>query len=85
MQIESILSDFIQTDLAKGVKLKAVDPNASLIHEGIIDSMAILHLFAFIEDRFGITIADNEMILDNFQTIHNIKLFIESKWQQANV
>ena len=82
MAIESILSDFIKSDLSKGAKLDAIDPHASLIHEGIIDSMAILHLLAFIEDQFGITIKDEEMVLDNFQTIDSIRSFIEAKKQE---
>jgi len=56
-----------------------IDPDVSLIAAGILDSIAIIRVFAFIEENYGITINDPEKTLDNFETIDRISAFIERK------
>ncbi|MDX3924609.1 MAG: acyl carrier protein [Shinella sp.] len=48
----------------------------SLIGAGIIDSTGVLELVAFIEDRFGFTIADTDIVPDNLDSIDNIAAFV---------
>ena len=79
MNIESVLERFIIDDLIIGVSRNKIDPNESLIANGVIDSLAILQLIAFIEERFGVTIDDSEVTPDNFQTINVMKALIEEK------
>lgn len=50
-----------------------------LIEEGIINSLGILALISFIGEQFGISIASEEIILDNFKDINSIKSLILSK------
>ena len=51
----------------------------SLIENGIIDSTGVLELVAFIEDRYGITVADADIVPDNLDSLARITAFITSK------
>lgn len=51
----------------------------SFLEMGIIDSTGVLELVAFIETRFGINIADEELVPENLDSINNLLRFVTSK------
>jgi acyl carrier protein len=51
----------------------------SLLERGIIDSTGVLELVAFIEEKYSITVEDEELIPENLDTIRNIAEFIKRK------
>jgi len=53
--------------------------DASLLEHGIIDSTGILELISFLEETYGITIEDDEMIPENLDSIDNINNFLNAK------
>ncbi len=53
--------------------------DASLLDEGIVDSTGVLEVIAFLEDTFGITVEDAEMLPDNLDSIERISAFVERK------
>jgi acyl carrier protein len=57
----------------------ALEDKASLLDLGIIDSTGVMEVIFFIEDTFGITVQDNEMLPENLDSIERISNFIASK------
>ena len=55
----------------------------SLIDSGIVDSMAILEVVAFIESDFGVLLEDTDLTPDNFESIAVIADFVTRKQQSA--
>ena len=51
----------------------------SFMESGIIDSTGILELVRFLESTFGITVADEELIPDNLDSINKIIGFLQNK------
>jgi len=60
----------------KKVDLNNDDP---LIEKGIIDSMVMLEMIAFIEEKYGIQIEDEEIVPENFDSINKIVAYIREK------
>ncbi len=60
-------------------KAKDLSPSDSLLEKGLLDSMALVKLIAFIEERFGVPLSDDEFDPDNFETIDAIAALIEQK------
>ena len=56
-----------------------LEDNASLLDKGIIDSTGVLEVIFFIEETFGITVEDSEMLPDNLDSIERISNFIARK------
>ena len=57
----------------------AIGDQDSLVRGGILDSTGIYELIMFIEEEFKFTIAPEEMIPDNFDTLEAIEAFIDRK------
>ena len=51
----------------------------SLLDKGIIDSTGVLELVAFIGETFGIQVADEELVADNFDSIDKLAAFVQAK------
>ena len=81
MNITNELEIFVLNELAVDRDMKSIAPDEDLLMQGIIDSLGIMRLSAFMEEKFGIQIADRDMVPENFQSINSLKGFIESKQQ----
>ena len=51
--------------------------DTSLLENGIIDSTGMLELITFIEETYGISLDDDEMVPENLDSISNITEFIQ--------
>lgn len=47
-------------------------PDTELFSSGLLDSVAMMNIIAFIEDRAGIDIRPADVTLDNFDTVQRI-------------
>ena len=72
------LRQFILNNFVKD-KGGVLEDNTSLTDEGLIDSTGVLEIAAFIEDVFGITIEDEEIIPANFESVDSLFNYIQSK------
>jgi acyl carrier protein len=68
---EAALLRFINTELLGGSN-RTIDANSVLFEDGIIDSLKILHLLAFIESAIGRAIPDEEIVMKHFRTVRVI-------------
>jgi acyl carrier protein len=53
--------------------------DASFLEEGVVDSTGVLELVMFVEDTFGVAVADEEIVPDNFDSVNNLALYIQNK------
>ena len=61
MNIKQQIREHIIEEMLLGVKTK-LSENVSFQSSGIMDSMGLLSLIHFVENRFGIEIVDNELV-----------------------
>lgn len=69
-----VLQNFLFTD-----DEKAVADHESLITKGIVDSTGILELITHLEETFGISVAEEEMVPANFESIDAVTAFLTRK------
>ncbi len=53
--------------------------DASLLDEGVLDSMNVLELVSFIEDTFSIDVDDLEIIPEHFDSVQKMAAFVQQK------
>jgi len=53
--------------------------DASLLDEGVVDSTAVLELTLYLEETFGISIPDEEIVPENLDSVDRIVAYVESK------
>jgi acyl carrier protein len=55
------------------------DDTASFLDRGIIDSTGVLELVSFVEGEYGLSIADDEIVPANFDSIDALAGFVTRK------
>jgi acyl carrier protein len=51
--------------------------DASFLEEGIVDSLGIMDLVFFIEETFGLTVKDEDLTPDNFDSVNRLANYIQ--------
>jgi len=54
-----------------------------LLGDGILDSLGILDVVSFLESEFGMTVSDEELLPENFNSISTLAAFVESRLNSA--
>jgi acyl carrier protein len=60
-------------------KKRAITDDDPLLRTGILDSLGILEVVSFLEGEFAITVADEELVPESFETIATIARFVDEK------
>lgn len=76
MQTIEILKQFITEELDPNCDANKLREDESLLESGLIDSLGIMKLLAFIEEKFEIKVSDEELIPENFETLSAIEQLI---------
>jgi nucleoside-diphosphate-sugar epimerase/acyl carrier protein len=69
--LEVRILDFVRTSLLDGRPVP-IDADTYLFDDGLIDSLKILQLIAFIEGEIGRTIPDTDVVMDNFRSVRTM-------------
>ena len=73
------IREFVLDRLAPASGRTDIGDEADLIDSGIIDSLGIFQLVAFLEERFGIAIGDEEITPENFGSVMAIERLVASR------
>lgn len=57
----------------------ALSDEMSLLQHGVVDSTGVLEVVAFLEQAFGVTIDDAELLPENFDSIARMAALVERK------
>ena len=79
MSNDNALLDFVQCELARGTAMKVLSLTDDLINTGILDSLGIMKLILFIEEKFSVKITDEDLIPENFESIQTINSLVQRK------
>lgn len=58
---------------------EALTADGSLLDQGLIDSTGVLEVIAFLEETFGISVDDAEILPENLDSISRMAAFVERK------
>ena len=73
------IREFVIDRLAPTSGLADVRDEDDLIDSGVIDSLGIYQLVAFLEERFGIAIGDEEITPENFGSVMAIERLVAAR------
>jgi acyl carrier protein len=79
MSVTTDVEQFILSELSQGRGITAVDPNDNLLAKGIVDSHGVMELVAFLEERYGISVRDEDLTPENFESVVLIEEFVARK------
>lgn len=73
--VEKILHDEFGANLGK----ESIDPDEDLLARGVIDSLGVMKLITALEKTFGVHVADEDVVPENFQSLKALADFVELK------
>jgi acyl carrier protein len=79
MTVRAELEAFIVDEIALGRGIGSIAPEEDLLARGVIDSLAVTQLVAFLEERFSIRIGDEELIPENLKSLARMEQFVVRK------
>lgn len=50
-----------------------------LLANGILDSLGVLDLVGYLEQEFGITVSDDDLLPEHFETLRRLTAFVADK------
>jgi len=77
--IKKTVRDFIVQNFLYWSDHIEIEDDQSLVEEGIIDSTGMLELVGFLESTFEVTVADEEFVPENLDTLNAISVYIANK------
>lgn len=77
--METIINDYITRELVQDAALLPLSDDTSLLDSGVLDSLSLLQLVVFLEERFGITVGDTDLLPQNFASVQTICAYLRSR------
>lgn len=79
MELEKHIRQYVAENLLYVDEDFKYDNDTSFINEGLIDSMGVMELVAYVQSEFDITVEQQEMTPDNFDSVNKLVTFIRGK------
>ena len=76
--IKTVIREFLLDNFVMGSDA-VIDDDVSFMKTHILDSTGFIELVTFIEETFGIKVADEEMVPENLDSLLNIEAYLERK------
>jgi acyl carrier protein len=76
---ENAVREFLVNEVLYDRDVKDLKPEDPLIARGLLDSLSILKTVTFCEERFGISIPDQEVLPDHFESVRAIAALVDRR------
>lgn len=50
-----------------------------LLENGILDSLGVLDVVAFLEDTYSLTVLDDDLVPEHFQSVERLTAFVQAR------
>ncbi len=77
------ITTFIVDEFLPDVPAESLAADYDLLSGGVIDSLGLLKVIAWLEDRFDVVVDDIEIEPDNFRTVAAMNAFVQSASRAA--
>jgi len=76
MDRKAAIAEYIKNEIMRNKNAK-LDYDDDLLSAGILDSLAILQLVAYIEKALGIQVPDEDVVYDNFKSVNALVEYLQ--------
>ncbi len=79
MEIKRKVWEYVVDNFLMGSGGDEIGDETSFLEQDILDSTAVLELISFLEETFGITVADEELLPENLDSLAAIEVYVQRK------
>lgn len=77
--MEQVINDYISRELVQDSSLLPLGNATALLETGILDSLSLLRLVVFVQQRFLITVDDVDLVPEHFNSVDDICAYLRSR------
>lgn len=77
--VEELIRKYIADNILFNKDGYPYPDDASFLENGIIDSMNVLELVVFVEDHFHVTVGDEDVVPENFDSLRSMSTYVRQK------
>ncbi|HTS97125.1 MAG TPA: acyl carrier protein [Streptosporangiaceae bacterium] len=77
--METVINEYISREFVRDPALLPLADDTSLLEAGILDSLSLLRMVVFLEERFGIAVGDADLLPDNFASVDAICGYVRAR------
>ena len=77
---KTMLMGYIKAEFLRG-RHDNLTENDDLLNSGILNSLAIVQLVAYIEEQLGIEVPAEDVVYQNFQSVTSLSAYLDSQEQ----
>jgi acyl carrier protein len=77
--VQREVTAFIVDNFLFGNASEAPATDTSFMETGLIDSTGVLELVSFVEEKYGVKVADDELVPENLDSVANLAAFVAKK------
>ena len=77
--MESVINDYISREIVQDPAELPLSNDTSLLKGGILDSLSLLRLVVFLQDRFQVTVDETELLPENFDSVDAICAYLRAR------
>jgi acyl carrier protein len=78
VDIAHVIREFVVTEYLPDTPVEELETDYDLFRNGVINSLGLLKLLAWVKDRFDIPIDDLDIVPENFRSVAAISEFVGS-------
>jgi acyl carrier protein len=72
MNTNEVIRDFIVNEMLHGSLTSPLRDEDQLVESGIIDSLGVMTLLSFLDEKFSIQVGGDDLIPENFESVSAI-------------
>jgi acyl carrier protein len=76
---EKKIKECIRNFTVKNSRENEISDNDDIFQKGFVTSLFAMQLVMFVEKEFNIKVSNDDLNLDNFNTINNLECYVKSK------
>jgi len=77
--METVINDYISRELVRDPSLLPLAGDTSLLDNGVLDSLNLLRMVVFLEERFKIAVGDADLLPQNFSSVDAICAYVRAR------
>jgi acyl carrier protein len=78
-ELEAVINDYISRELVQDPALLPLANATPLLEAGVLDSLSLLRLVLFVQERFGIVVDDVDLVPEHFASVDAICDYLRSR------
>ncbi|MHB8893969.1 MAG: acyl carrier protein [Candidatus Geothermincolia bacterium] len=78
-QLKTELRQYIIENFLFGQDNSVLTDDVSFLEQGLIDSTGVLEIVAHLEQTYGVSVEDEELIPLNFDSVNNLAAYVSRK------